>query len=290
MTVLPIVLATIVSTAALAMAAGAKARTTTTTRSRKRKRVLRRAVKRAETRGAVRSARKAKSPSKPRKKLSADHKVKISKGRKRRAKRAAPPKPSMRPREAADKLYSYVVRMIQAGKASRLGTKGRPNKTVKALQDDMGRIRDDGIYGPDTRKRGKELLGREFPRRRRVRRTRTPAAIEKRAPKPTPPEPEDVILTSVAPAAAVEVETEAVTVEPEPEEGRTATRAANDLYLYVRGIGTSGRARALGYKGHPNQTVKDAQADMGGLDDDGIYGPATRARGKELTGQTFPAR
>jgi hypothetical protein len=46
----------------------------------------------------------------------------------------------------------------------------------------------------------------------------------------------------------------------------------------------------FGTKARPNAELAKAQADMGGIAADGIYGPATKARGKQLIGRTFPAR
>lgn len=83
----------------------------------------------------------------------------------------------------------------------------------------------------------------------------------------------------------------AVTAPKQPASPkRTAEQAANELYRYVVAAAETGTMGALGTKGKPNAVVRDAQADMGGLATDGIYGPATRTRGKKLIGKTFPAR
>ena len=201
------------------------------------------------------------------------------------------------PRAAAQQLFRYVAGVISAGKASTLGTKGNPNPEVKRLQLAMGGIRGDGIYGPATRARGKELLGREFPARRRRRSVPEPPTAVRQPPSPRL-EPEPERLPPPAPEEEEEPEEEAPEYEPavltelEPPElsQRSPKRAALDLLLYVRNIGSTGRAAALGYKNHPSQMVKDAQRDMGDLIDDGIYGNKTRARGKALTQQRFPAR
>lgn len=216
------------------------------------------------------------------------HKVKLKKGKARRRKGTprTPPKPStpvLSAKQAAQALYEYASRLVSAGRASALGTKNRRNSKVKAWQAAMGRIKDDGIYGPATRRRGKELLGMEFPVRRRAPRPGPPppaprplAPASESDPVPEPP----ILLSSTAPTRA-----------PAPA-GRSARVAAAELLEYVRGVGTKGRARKLGYRGKPNAMIRAAQEDLGfsDADSDGIYGPQTRAAGKELLGVTFPAR
>lgn len=59
------------------------------------------------------------------------------------------------PRRAAEELAAYV--RANRGKGAKLGTKGKPSDTVRALQLQMGEEPADGIYGPSTRKRGEEL-------------------------------------------------------------------------------------------------------------------------------------
>ena len=83
-------------------------------------------------------------------------------------------------------------------------------------------------------------------------------------PSPPPPEPEP------EPAA------------PSPAELQEA--AARRLLAHIK----SGGAR--GVRNRPSPKVKAAQAAMGGLVADGIYGPKTRARGAALLGQPFPPR
>lgn len=192
------------------------------------------------------------------------------------------------PKDAAKQLHAYVTRMIDDGKSSALGTKDKRNAEIKRFQTAMQKISPDGIYGPKTRDRGKALTGLTFPLRRaagakpKPKTEAAPGPLQA-PPAPAPPKPapdDEPLLVSTAPA------------EPEEEEPETRSpkRAAQDLLLYLRSISTTGRAAALGYKDHPNETVRAAQADMRLLVDDGIYGPKTRARGKELTGQEFPAR
>jgi len=155
-------------------------------------------------------------------------------------------------RDAAQQLYAYVNAMLRAGKADLLGDKAKPNGLVRGWQQDMGKLTADGIYGPKTRTRGKELLGREFPSRTQ----RLPAAPPKTA----------------APTQ------------------RTPVQAAEQLYKYVTAMKAAGKSTSLGYKNQPNITVQTAQRDMGGLVADGIYGPATRSRGRDLIKKQFPAR
>lgn len=71
---------------------------------------------------------------------------------------------------------------------------------------------------------------------------------------------------------------------------RTPQKAAQDLLAYVKPILAARKGSELGTKGAPNPFVKSAQIDMGGVAADGIYGPDTRARGKQLINVTFPAR
>lgn len=67
--------------------------------------------------------------------------------------------------QAARDLLAYVQASTGGDRGSKLGYKGRPNAFVQAAQTDMGGLTADGIYGPDTRARGKALLGKSFPPR-----------------------------------------------------------------------------------------------------------------------------
>jgi hypothetical protein len=77
-----------------------------------------------------------------------------------------------KPTQAAKDLYDYAVSRIKAGQGSTLGTNAHRNEIVHKAQIDMGGSKlnaalakgEGGIYGPLTRARGKELLGREFPK------------------------------------------------------------------------------------------------------------------------------
>jgi len=66
--------------------------------------------------------------------------------------------------QAAADLLEYVTPILRAKRGSDLGVKGAPNSLVKAAQIDMG-VKPDGIYGPETRTKGKALLGVTFPAR-----------------------------------------------------------------------------------------------------------------------------
>lgn len=90
------------------------------------------------------------------------------------------------------------------------------------------------------------------------------------ASKPRPPAPS----SSAAPASS----------------NRTPALAAAQLYDYVSAVLKAKKGSTLGTKGAPNATVLAAQRDMGGIVADGIYGLATRTRGKQLIGKTFPPR
>jgi hypothetical protein len=191
-------------------------------------------------------------------------------------------------RSAAERLYAYVLREIREGRSANLGSKGNPNPEVLAGQKGMTKVTADGIYGPKTRERGKELTGKPWPARGEV--TRPKAAT----PAPAPPKPRNelpppppVVREEPKPKAKAKAERPA----PVPAARRSAVQAAEDLLAHAKAAIASGKAASqLGSKSAPNQTVALAQADMGELTADGIYGPATRARGKALTGKTFPAR
>ncbi len=105
----------------------------------------------APERGAVKPAARKPAPRKPTPRRPAS-KPSSSTPAKRTAK------------EAAAALYAYVVPIAKAGRTSALGSKGKPNPVVQAAQRDMG-LPADGIYGPATRTKGKQLLGKDFPPR-----------------------------------------------------------------------------------------------------------------------------
>jgi peptidoglycan hydrolase-like protein with peptidoglycan-binding domain len=77
---------------------------------------------------------------------------------------AEPPPPSQpvaphSPRESAEAMYVYV-----SAPSSDLGSKKKPNATIRAAQKAMGGLTADGIYGPKTRARIHTLTGRNPPR------------------------------------------------------------------------------------------------------------------------------
>ena len=232
--------------------------------------------------------------------------------------------PSLAPRVAAQQYFDYVTKKIKAGKAAQLGDKGNRNKKIKAWQRDMKRVRVDGIYGPDDRARGKELLGRSWPRRVRralsilknpglapgvweaMTRAQQKAAIANWQEGPVAPReagtPPPETLTKDAEEAAAEPPPEEDEPPPENDEpsealARAPQKAATDLYGFAETVLAAGEGWKLGVKGNPSNTVKLAQRDMGRPDwytsevwADGFYGPSTKKRGKELTGLTFPVR
>lgn len=209
--------------------------------------------------------------------------------------------PRLGAREAAERMYIYAAEMIRAGRASELGTRAAPNSNVRALQKAMRLIADEGIYGTQTRARGKELLGRDFPTRTRKQPTQS------LAPTPPPPTEEAPIVPAdrdekqtlvdlarehgISPSQAFAWEQlNTATLDAQGSRALTQKEAAAVLLKYVRAIGDVGRSARLGYRGHPNVIVQTAQTGMGGLTPDGIYGGATRRRGKQLTGAPFPPR
>ena len=66
-------------------------------------------------------------------------------------------------KQAARQMYAYAKGEIDAGRAHILGSRTKRNARVKQLQKDMGRIKVDGVYGQETRQRGRKLLGKSFP-------------------------------------------------------------------------------------------------------------------------------
>lgn len=76
------------------------------------------------------------------------------------------PRPGRTPQAAAQELYELATSLLKAGKGSMLGTGAAPSTRVLELQQGMGSIAADGIYGPGTRARGKQLIGKNFPVRK----------------------------------------------------------------------------------------------------------------------------
>lgn len=73
--------------------------------------------------------------------------------------------PTVAPADAAATLYSYVRSLRKKGRSAALGLKGRPNVNIEQGQAGMGELKVDGIYGDETRARGRQLLNKYFPRR-----------------------------------------------------------------------------------------------------------------------------
>ena len=233
----------------------------------------------------------------------------------------APPEPKTKPsartpKAAAQALLEYVTAAIAAGRGATLGSKSSPNAIVRDAQADMDNIDVDGVYGPATRARGKALLGKSFPARpssssapapapkpapadpvlsaEPVRLEEPPAPAPKPKPKPPAPAPAPPAPKPPKPKPAPAPQP---TPPPKPKAKprapatkRSPQAAAEALLEYVTAAIAAGRAATLGNKSSPNAIVRDAQADMGELVADGIYGPASRARGKALLGKPFPAR
>lgn len=189
-----------------------------------------------------------------------------------------PAEPKLKTREAAERLYVYVVERIRSGRARTLGDKANANVQVREYQAAMGKIFADGIYGPASRKRGKELLGREFPAR---------AGKRDALPPPPPMDGDGAHVTTTTPDEPATEERPLVLADQ-----REPQQAARELYDYVSIMVDAGKSRSLGSRGRPNATVREAQLDMGIADAsaDGIYGPGTRRKGKALINKTFPAR
>jgi hypothetical protein len=172
---------------------------------------------------------------------------------------AAPPHsksaaaPTRAPSDAARELYALVVPLIRDGNLDALGTNDQPSQQIAILQRDMRGLKSDGVYGPKTAARGKELLGREFP-------SRSAPANRRVAMTPAPAAPK-------------------VEIRYSPEQ------AAEALYLLVTHAPVD-----WGTKARPNSLIEAAQHDMGELVADGVYGPRTQARGTKLTAKKFPAR
>lgn len=171
-------------------------------------------------------------------------------------------------RQAAQVLRDYANAAFQRGDADALGTKAHPSEVVRAAQRDMKLLTADGVYGPKTAARGKELLGIEFPNRARM---KAPAAAPKAPPAPAP-RPITELAPPVPPATAVA--------------HHSPLEAANALLMLLQ----SSTQATWGTKASPNALIQQAQHDMGGLTADGIYGAKTQARGRTLTGKSFPTR
>jgi hypothetical protein len=181
------------------------------------------------------------------------------------------PGPSGRsPKQAAQALRDFAANAIRSGDDAALGSKASPSDTVANAQRDMRLIASDGVYGPKTQARGKELLGIEFPKRARA----APAAPK--IIKELPLAPSEVLAQPlpVPPATAIAVN------------DHSPVEAANAL-LALLGATAQG---TWGTKKAPNELIQKAQADMGGLVADGIYGPKTQKRGAALTGAKWPTR
>lgn len=158
--------------------------------------------------------------------------------------------PERSAREAARALLNYVTPLIRGGRQAELGTHDAPNDTVANAQRDMRGIPSDGIYGPRTAARGKELLGVAFPSRTKG----AGARVSVPAPPPSP-------------------------------DARAPQEAAAALYELVTHAPIQ-----WGTREQPNSDIRRAQLEMGRVTADGVYGPKTQARAASLLRQAFPAR
>ncbi len=129
------------------------------------------------------------------------------------------------------------------------GTKARPSQHVRDYQAKMGGLVNDGIVGPKTNARAK-VLGFTLPNR-------------------------PVATTSKTTAKLTAKPTAKPSTKPTPKD----SAAALGKYLT--------RTKDFGTKAKPSATVKQYQTYMGGLQNDGIVGPKTRARAQAL-GTTLP--
>jgi hypothetical protein len=166
--------------------------------------------------------------------------------------------PARSPREAARALLNYVQPLVRAGRLAELGSKEAPNDTIANAQRDMRGIASDGVYGPRTAARGKELLGVAFPSRSGVKRRVSPAAP------PPPPAPDSLATMSLQ---------------------RAPQEAAAELYELVTHPPIQWGTRA-----QPNEQIRRLQLELQRLTADGVYGPKTQARAAALLRQAFPAR
>jgi hypothetical protein len=182
-------------------------------------------------------------------------------------------------KEAAKALLAYVSPRIRAGQLSELGTKDAPNDFIANAQRDMRLIASDGVYGPKTQARGKELLGLEFPSRTSNKKRAKANAIDVLM--QPPPEPKQ-------PPSAIDVLMQPPPAPPPPGKAVPAhspLEAASALLALVTHAPVD-----WGTKARPNKLIAAAQKDMGGLTADGVYGPKTQARGAALLHKPFPAR
>lgn len=103
---------------------------------------------------------------------------------------------------------------------------------------------------------------------------------------PPPAHPPPLIITrhGVTPLKAVDASQHMPTAEPAPTSS-PAQQAAQALFDYL-----SGPTPDWGFPGRPSAHVKAAQAAMGNLTADGVYGAKTRLRCQELLGHPCPGR
>jgi hypothetical protein len=162
-------------------------------------------------------------------------------------------------------------------------------QVAEVLQESVGPWRDLRVTGSGAARRATGTYAgstREVARPNEVTEI-VRVAAPKPAPQPSAPQP-----SAPQPSSSPRPSTPKPSApKPSPAPSQRAPKAAaQSLYDYVSAAIKAGRGATLGTKSSPNAVVRDAQQDMGELVADGIYGPATRTRGKALLGRTFPAR
>jgi hypothetical protein len=206
--------------------------------------------------------------------------------------------------QAANDLLSW----LNSHKQGEWGTKANPSAIVKTCQLEMGALVADGIYGPKTQARGESLTGKRWPGRHVALQVTTTPPPSHRAEHVAPSQKEGFVYTDASNrprATGRGVDAPTMTAaqrekqyaadrariedkhKPLPQHvKRKPADAARDLLSYLHRTSSD----LWGAKNAPNATVRAAQADMGALVADGIYGPRTQARGTALAGTAFPTR
>jgi hypothetical protein len=169
---------------------------------------------------------------------------------------------------AARALNAYL-----RGSGADFGAKGKPSTKVRTLQAQMGKITADGIVGPKTEARAKEL-GQTLPARPAAKPASRPLLS---APLVFPTKPAPAAAKPVAaakPATSAAKPPAAAPAKPAAAATSPATSAARALDAYLQG---GGRDRAR---------IADLQWQLG-LDADGIPGAGTRSAVQRELGTAF---
>jgi hypothetical protein len=219
------------------------------------------------------------------------------------------PHPSGRTaKQAAQDLYEYALARVKANDRASLGTPAHRNELVHKAQVDMGGTKlsaalargEGGIYGELTRERGKQLIGKVFPRAPSQHETPAhPSAPAHDAPitahpvellpehHEAPPAPEHHAAPALpankhalpepaapthaaapehhaAPAVPAHVQHATAPTHAAAPATRTPKQAAQDLYDYATARVAAGQRDSLGTPDNRNELVHKAQVDMGG--------------------------